>query len=88
MSKVTQEQLTAKIAKEDYLRGGDTMTICLLTLHSGFVIVGQSACIDPANYDEDTGCKLAFDDAVNKLWELEGYHVKETVYAAQAAEEA
>lgn len=87
MSKVTQEQLTAKIAKEEYLYG-DTVTGCFLTLHSGFVVFGQSACIDPADYDKETGCELAFKNALNKLWELEGYRVKETVYAAKAAEEA
>ena len=69
-------------------RIGDTMTVCSLVLHSGFVVIGQSACIDPAKYDEAVGCEMARKNAVNQLWALEGYHVKETDYAAQAAMEA
>ena len=88
MKQINPEQLEAKIKHEKYHRIGDTMTVCSLVLHSGFVVIGQSACIDPAKYDEAVGCEMARKNAVNQLWALEGYHVKETNYAAQAAMEA
>ena len=52
---------------------GTTLTVCCLTLQDGFNVVGQSACIDPAAFDEAMGRKIAHDDAVNKVWQLEGY---------------
>lgn len=55
------------------------MTVCSLVLHSGFVVIGQSACIDPAKYDEAVGCEMARKNAVNQLWALEGYHVKKPI---------
>ncbi|WP_313114080.1 Gp49 family protein [Pseudescherichia sp.] len=51
------------------------MTIALVELKTGFVITGQSACIDPANYDAAEGRKWALEDAIGKLWDLHGYHV-------------
>jgi hypothetical protein len=51
-----------------------TVTVCLLTLPSGFSLVGSSACIHPEDYDSELGMSLALDDAKDHLWEFEGYH--------------
>lgn len=65
------------IEREDYTRHeSSTTTVCFLTLKSGFVVTGQSACIDPANFNEEIGQRCAYDNAFDKLWELEGYHQK------------
>ncbi len=74
--KLTKEHLESLIAKKEFIRHGETLTICVVTLHSGFQLLGQSACIDPANFDATIGEQIAYDDAVEKLWQLEGYHVK------------
>ena len=87
MFQSTKEALEQKLASVSFLRVGETTTVCSLTLDSGFVVVGQSACIDPKAFDCTIGCDLAREDALNKLWELEGYHVKETLYAAKMAQE-
>ena len=39
------------------------MTVCAITLKNGFVVVGDSACIDPRKFDEEIGRQVAFDDA-------------------------
>jgi hypothetical protein len=63
------------IDSEDFnIIQGTTTTICALKLHSGFVVIGKSACLNPADFDEDVGRKIAFEDAFNQLWQLEGYH--------------
>ena len=41
MKQINPEQLEAKIKHEEYHRIGDTMTVCSLVLHSGFVVIGQ-----------------------------------------------
>ena len=57
MMKLTKEHLESLIAKKEFIRHGETLTICVLTLHSGFQLLGQSACIDPANFDATIGEK-------------------------------
>ncbi|WP_407330561.1 Gp49 family protein [Enterovibrio sp. 27052020O] len=73
------ESLTFKFARVD----DTTVTGCWAFLPNGFqVAYGESACVDPNEYKQETGehwakerCKAA---AVNKLWELEGYLLKVT----------
>ena len=49
-------------------------------MKNGYQVVGQSACADPANFDKNLGLKIAFDDAVKKVWPLEGYLLCERLY--------
>lgn len=57
----------------------DKCTMVACKLPNGFVIVETSACVDPANYDENLGvdkCMCAIED---KVWELEGYKLQENL---------
>ena len=54
-------------------RKEDTFTICTLTTEAGTKLVGTSGVLDPANYDAQIGEKVAYDNALNQLWALEGY---------------
>lgn len=47
--------------------------VAIILLPNGFTIVGQSACIDPDNYEEEIGLEIAMDDIKHQLWNLEGY---------------
>jgi hypothetical protein len=72
--KVTQEQVDALIVGADYhVFPGTTVTICGLKLRNGFVVVGTSAAASPASFDYDVGERLAYQNARQKIWELEGY---------------
>lgn len=73
--KLSLEQLQALVAAETYFTHG-TLTLCVVDLVNGAQVVGQSNVLDPANYDAELGRKIARDQAVNKLWELEGYALK------------
>lgn len=82
MMKLTKEHLESLIAGVDYHRLDDTtITICTLRLHSGFVVTGESACLSFDHFDKKTGQKFAYENAFEKLWQLEGYHVKATAPA-------
>lgn len=73
-NKLSLDDLKAKIIGELFVKVGDTTTIlCNLVLENGFVVTGTSACIDPANYSEEIGKQIAYDNAVDKIWQLEGY---------------
>jgi hypothetical protein len=56
---------------------GSTTTVCLITLKNGYTVTGESACADPANFDEEIGREVAFKDARNKLWPLLGFLLKD-----------
>jgi Phage protein (N4 Gp49/phage Sf6 gene 66) family len=59
------------------------LTFCVLVLKNGFTVTGESACASPENFDAEIGCKIARANAVNKIWPLMGYELKERLYQAQ-----
>ena len=61
------------------------LTLCTLVLCNGFIVVGKSACASPENFDADLGRKIARQDAVNQVWPLMGYALKERLQAAQTS---
>ena len=68
------ESLTFQFARI----GESTTTVCEAFLPNGFSVgSGKSACVDPANFDYDLGCKYAQEnaaaDAKETIWQLEGY---------------
>ena len=59
------------------------LTFCVLVLENGFTVTGESACASPENFNEEIGKKIAYENARNKIWQLEGYLLKEKLYQAQ-----
>lgn len=57
-----------------------TMTVCALILPNGFVITGESAAASKENFDEAIGQKIAFENARNKIWALEGYLLRQKLH--------
>ena len=57
------------------------LTICVLKLKNGFLVTGESACASPENFDEEIGKKIARQNAINKLWPLLGFRLKDKLSA-------
>ena len=55
----------------------ELLTFCVLVLKNGFTVTGESACASPKNFDAEIGRKIARQNAVNKVWPLEGYLLKQ-----------
>lgn len=86
--RITPDKINEKIKKEYYHRvPGTTLTICVLTLTNGFTVLGEAAAASPENFDEGIGRKIAFDNARNKIWMLEGYLLREKLHLAEVASE-
>jgi len=76
--RVTPELIDALIKREDYyVFPNTTLTICMLTLNNGFSVTGESAAASQENFDPEIGRKIARSNARNKIWQLEGYLLKE-----------
>jgi hypothetical protein len=57
------------------------LTFCVLVLQNGFTVTGESACASPENFDAEIGRKIARENAVRKIWPLEGYLLKQSLSA-------
>lgn len=84
--RITPEHIDAQIVGSDYHVFRETcLTVCCLTLKNGFSVTGESACASPENFDAELGKKIAFENARNKIWALEGYLLK-TALTSQSIE--
>ena len=78
--RVTPERIDSVIAEKSFHRLTGTLTVCVLTLKNGFTVTGESACASPENFNEEIGNKIAFSNAREKIWALEGYLLKQRLY--------
>ncbi|QYN79884.1 hypothetical protein [Kosakonia phage Kc283] len=56
------------------------LTVCVLVLENGFTIVGHSACASPENFNFEIGCDVARENAIEQIWLLEGYRLKQRLF--------
>jgi len=96
--RVTPADIEAVIASERYFTAGEgaafqageipdplyLLTFCVLVLKNGFTVTGESACASPANFDAEIGRKIARQNALQKIWQLEGYLLRERLHNAPA----
>lgn len=76
--RLTPDHIDSVIIGETYTNLPDGRTvICQLTLKNGYTIDGKSACVSKSNFDQEIGNKIARQNAREKIWELEGYLLKE-----------
>jgi hypothetical protein len=80
--RVTKQAIEAKIASTSYFITNQFKTICVIELRNGFEVSGEAACADKRNYDREIGKRLAYDDAFRKIWPLEGYLLRDTIWKA------
>lgn len=53
------------------------LTFCVLVLSNGFTVTGESACASPENFDAAIGRKIARQNAIQKIWPLMGYALRQ-----------
>jgi hypothetical protein len=72
---VTKEQLDELVAKSkiEYAVFGKKLTVAVITLPSKFKVTGEASCVDAKNFNKELGETYALENAIKKLWELEGY---------------
>lgn len=91
--RVTIRDIENNIASVHYLNAGtaivlcgeddhappsaELLTLCIMVCKNGFTVVGKSACASPENFDPAKGREIAYDDAIEQLWPLMGYALRE-----------
>ena len=66
--KLTEEFLESEIKEVQDQRLSGTITHCTIVTKSGFTFTGESACVDPNNYNKELGEKYAYENAFEKMW--------------------
>lgn len=70
-----------KIHVADYpIEPLNLLTFCVLVLKNGFMVTGESVCVSPENFDAEIGRKVARQKAVDKVWPLMGYALKQRLW--------
>jgi hypothetical protein len=81
--RLTSDAIDNTIVGSDYHVFPGTTVVCL-QLRNGFTVIGESACVDPANFNEDLSRKIAYNNARNKIWQLEGYLLRQFLSEKEA----
>lgn len=55
------------------------LTICVLVLRNGFTVVGKAGVASPENFNAEIGRRVAREDAVDQLWPLMGYALRDEI---------
>lgn len=77
MNKITKEFLEGEIIAVEYKRLSERLTHCTITVKNGFQFTGESACVDPTDYNEDIGNKIAYNHAFDKMWMPYGFWLRQ-----------
>ena len=56
------------------------LTFCILTLRNGYTVVGESAVVSPENFDYEIGKKYARMKAVDRVWPLLGFALRDRLH--------
>jgi hypothetical protein len=90
--RVTLERLRNSVKETHFMNGATAfgmpkghhplalLTLCVLVLENNFLVIGQSACVSPENFDTGKGQKAAHDDAFRQLWKLFGFQMRTDLY--------
>lgn len=71
----------------DSLQSLELLTICVMVLKNGFTVVGKSSCASPENFNAEIGKDVAWRDAKEQIWPLEGYLLKQNLYEQKQSQD-
>lgn len=84
--RLNPDSIDSVIVSQDYhVFSGTSVTVCLLTLKNGYSVVGYSGAVSLENFDADLGRAIAYRDARSKIWQLEGYLLRERLFQKSLA---
>lgn len=82
--KITPSDIEANIVKVQYQVFEGRLTICVITLKNGFLVTGESSCVDAANFNKELGEQFAKEQAIDKIWGFMGYALRDKLYGASS----
>lgn len=75
--RITSDSINSRIKEIEYqiiTLAGQKLMFCGIKMDNDFVVVGKPAtCIDPANWRDEIGAKISYDNTFAEIWRLEAY---------------
>ena len=79
--RLTPELIDSKIKSVTYtIMPSSKVMVCELTLENGFTVRGEGSSVSKANFNEEIGKQISYENARDKIWQLEGYLLQEKLY--------
>lgn len=81
--KLSQEWIESQILSEEYIVRGERFMVCILYTKGGYYVTGESAPINPAEFSDELGRKYSREEAVGKIWRIEGILHRKKFFAEE-----
>jgi hypothetical protein len=80
-TKLSTEDIKSKIVSKTFttLPSGKTI-VCELILENGFSVRGEASVVSLENFVQEIGEEVSYNDAVDKIWQIEGYLLQQKLY--------
>lgn len=78
--RVEKKFMEQRIKTKEFIKIGETVTLCHIVLDNGYSVRGESACVNPENYNKEIGERISYDNAFRQLWPLFGFLLAEYQY--------
>jgi len=79
--RLTPEDIQEQIQEVQYYHFPNTnIVVCAITVENGYTVLGDSSCVSSANFDESLGKEIARKNAIDEIWGIEGYRLKQYLY--------
>ncbi len=77
LKKITPQEINDLIYSVKYeVVDATTTTICIIMTKCGFTAIGTNSCLNMSDWIEQKGKEDSYAKAIDKIWEMEGYHRK------------
>lgn len=81
--RITLDHVKSVILSAEYVHvGGSTLTLCILKLKNGCHVTGESAAILPSDFNVQVGQEKAYQRAVEEVFQLESYLLRQRRFEA------
>jgi len=85
--RITPDHINSVIVSKTFtVLPSGKVTVCEITLTNGFTVRGESSVVSKANFNQEIGERVSFENAVKEIWQLEGYLLQENLYQKAVAD--
>jgi len=79
--RLTPDYIESRVVRTTFtLLPSGKVLVCELLLQNGFSVRGESAVVCVENFRMDIGERIARENAIDKIWELEGYLLQQRLH--------
>lgn len=88
--RITPDSIKAKIVDVEYVKhvtkSGKVLRWCVITMENSYGVTGDpSVAVSVENDNQQVGEEVAFNNAFDRIWALEGYNLSEALFKAREA---